>query len=376
MRRDSLSQFKSTAQFLVLIVLLVSCSKAKKEESKVVKIMHPLDVLMTDFIDNKELIGAEISIRQHSEIIFHKAYGWKSLEQKNQIQKNDIWAVKSMTKPVTATAILMLAEEGLLSLDDPLTKYLPEYAGFEQATIRNLLLQNSGDDGSHGNGGFNIYDFNTQQDWVMDWAAEKAKGTFGQYYYSNFNYEALGYIIAKVSGQPVEDFIKERIIMPLGLKNTYTHFSPQMNWAENVPNRYKKNGKNEIELMQANSDPQPWKFFPASLGLWMSNKDFSTFMQMWMNGGQHLGEQILQENTIKEALQIGVWISEEDQAGQGLGWLIENDPFIYYKGGNDGSIGIAYPEEDIIIVFNTHLQGGNGTEKLMNFLGEHLFGWE
>ena len=125
-----------------------------------------------------------------------------------------------MTKPVTATAILILQDDGLLSLDDPVTKYIPQFKGYKQATIRNLLLQNSGDDGSHGNNSENIFDFSSQKDWVLDWANQKPKGTFGKYEYSNFNYEALGFIVSQVSKKPVEKFIEERIIQPLKLKNT------------------------------------------------------------------------------------------------------------------------------------------------------------
>jgi len=281
-----------------------------------------------------------------------------------------------MTKPITATAILILRDEGLLSLDDPVTKHIPQFKGYKQATIRNLLLQNSGDDGSHGNHNENIFDFNSQEEWILDWANHKPKGTFGEYDYSNFNYEALGYIISKISQQPVETFIEERIFKPLGLRNSHTYFSPNKDWAERVPSRNRRNDDNEIEIIQTNKDEQPWTFFPASFGLWMSNQDFAIFLQMWMNGGKHGSIQILTENTVKEALQIGVWINKEDMAGQGLGWQIETDPFIYYKGGADGSIGMAFPKENTIIVFTTHMQKGRHGEKIWNVLGEHLFDWD
>jgi CubicO group peptidase (beta-lactamase class C family) len=362
--------------FWLLIIVCISCNNFRKNQSNDIAISKPLDSLISRLIENEELIGGELYIVQDRVGVFHQVYGWSDLTKKRKIHKNDVWAVKSMTKPITATAILILQDEGLLSLDDLVIKYIPQYNGYQQATIRNLLLQNSGDDGSHGNYNENIFNFNSQEDWVLDWANQKPKGTLGEYQYSNFNYEALGFIISKVSQQSLETFIEKRIIQALGLRNTHTYFSSNKDWAERVPYRYKRNDDNEIELIQTNKDEQPWTFFPASFGLWMSNEDFAVFLQMWMNKGKHDSVQVLKENTVKEALQIGVWINKEDMAGQGLGWQIETDPFVYYKGGADGSIGIAYPEENTVIVFTTHMQKGRHGEKIWNVLGEYLLDWD
>jgi len=81
------------------------------------------------------------------------------------------------------------------------------------------------------------------------------------------------------------------------------------------------------------------------------------------------------EGSINEALKIGVMINMEDMAGQGLAWQVEKNPFIYYKGGDDGSLGIAYPDKNMIIVFTTHMKNGNHGDKIWNILGEHLFYW-
>jgi CubicO group peptidase (beta-lactamase class C family) len=359
-----------------LAVLFLACQDSKKLQSNEKDFSTPLDSLISELIENDELVGAELNIYQEGANTFQKVYGWSTLSKEKNIQKNDIWAVKSMTKPVTATAILILQDDGLLSLDDPVTKYIPQYQGYKESTIRHLLLQSSGDDGNHGNNAENIFDFNSQEKWVLDWANQKPKGTFGDYEYSNFNYEALGFIISQVSKKPVDEFIEERIIQPLGLENTHTYFSPTEVWAIRVPYRYKKSTEERVALIQTNKDEQTWKFFPASFGLWMSNEDFAIFLQMWMNKGKHKTLQILKENTVTEALKVGVWISKEDMAGQGLGWQIETDPFVYYKGGNDGSIGIAYPEKKTIIVFTTHMQGGKHGGKIWGVLGKYLLDWK
>lgn len=360
----------------LLALLFFACQDSKKLQSDKRDFSTHLDSVISELIENDELVGAELNIYHDGANTFQKVYGWSDLNKEIKIKKSDIWAVKSMTKPVTATAILILQDDGLLSIDDLVTKYIPQYQGYKETTIRNLLLQNSGDDGNYGNGGENIFDFNSQKEWVLDWANQKSKGKLGDYEYSNFNYEALGFIISQVSKKPVEKFIEERIIQPLELENTYTYFSPTEVWAERVPYRYKKSTEPLVELIQTNKDEQPWTFFPASFGLWMSNDDFATFLQMWMNKGRHKTFQILSEKTVEEALKVGVWISKEDMAGQGLGWQIETDPFIYYKGGADGSIGIAYPERKIIIVFTTHMQGGKHGGEIWELLGKYLLDWK
>ena len=359
----------------VLVISIISCQDSKEVQDKSTDILDPIDKFIAALVEKDELVGAEIVVIKNEETVFHKVYGWKDVNKERAIHKNDIWLVKSMTKPVTATAILILRDEGKLSLDDPLIKYIPEFMGNKQITIRNLLLHNSGDDGSYEDNGYNVYYFDSQEEWVMDWAKEKSKGEFGTYAYSNWNYEALGFIVSKVSGKSVAEFISEKIFKPLEMNNTYTYFSPKFEWSKRVPNRYKNNSENEIELIQTNNDRQPWKFFPASFGLWMTAEDYATFLQMWMNGGKHKNLQVIQENSVEEALQIGVWINEEDQVGQGFGWMVDTKPFIYYKGGADGSVGIAFPEEKMIIVFTTHLQKGP-TNKVIEFLGKLLFGWD
>lgn len=231
---------------VLLVVFIASCGTNTDSTNKGASITSDefyehLDTLITGMIARGELIGSELLVIKDENVVFNKVYGYKKLGKRNPIQKDDIWAVKSMTKPFTATAILMLRDEGLLTLDDPLTKYIPDYAGFKQTTIKNLLIQNSGDDNSFGNGGYNVYDFDNQEEWVLEWAKEKAKGEFGTYHYSNFNYEALGYIVTQITEQPVERYIIDKIIRPLNMNDTYTHFTPVASWSDRVPDRYRKN---------------------------------------------------------------------------------------------------------------------------------------
>lgn len=97
---------------------------------------------------------------------------------------------------------------------------------------------------------------------------------------------------------------------------------------------------------------------------------------MWMNKGKHNGQQIIKESTVDEALQIRVKIVEDEDFGHGYGWFIESEPMFYNYGGADGSFGIAFPQENVIFVFTTHMQRGEYKIKIWDLLGKVLFNWD
>jgi CubicO group peptidase (beta-lactamase class C family) len=86
-----------------------------------------------------DLIGAELLIVKDERAVFHEAYGWSDREERRPVERNSTWSIKSMSKPFTAMAVLMLADKGALSLDDPVSRYMPGFAGDPRTTIRHLL---------------------------------------------------------------------------------------------------------------------------------------------------------------------------------------------------------------------------------------------
>ncbi|TAE61258.1 MAG: class A beta-lactamase-related serine hydrolase, partial [Bacteroidetes bacterium] len=121
-----------------------------------------LDSLFQSAVKQQEIPGAVVYISRGGKEVFHKAYGYRNIENKVPMQANDIFRIASMTKGLTAVAVLQLCERGLLFLDDPLSKYIPEFAqpqvllsvlpdsGFtarpatSEITIRHLLTHTSG----------------------------------------------------------------------------------------------------------------------------------------------------------------------------------------------------------------------------------------
>lgn len=327
------------------------------------------------WVANGDVVGAELLIIKAGRAVFHEAYGWGDRERNEPVERNAVWSIKSMSKPVTATAVLMLADEGKLSLDDPVSRYIPGFAGDRRTTIRHLLAQTSGDGGGYGGGGYNVYFFDSLHDWVTDWAVQKPTATFGEFRYSNFNYAALGYIVELVAGVPVETFTEQRILQPLGMTDTYTVFTPAAPWAGRVPSRYRWDQEAlQYERYWSNRDLQPWAFYPAALGLWGTAMDYARFMSMWLNNGEYEGARLLAERTAETALEPHGFLGAEGLYG--YGWFVEaaaggGMPLTFRHGGADGTVAFAVPEDDAMVIYLSHsgARGQNALQDRVAMLG-------
>ncbi|WP_242084414.1 serine hydrolase domain-containing protein [Aestuariivivens sediminis] len=346
---------------LSCLIFTLSCTNKKLSISEKAE-YTTLEKSIKEWTESGELMGAEVLVIENNKETFHRSFGWADKESGKKLENGSIWAVMSMAKPITATAVLMLMEDGKLSLDDPILKYFPEFKGNSQITIRHLLEQSSGDDGKHGSGGHNVVEFESLDEWINDWAMQESSGSFGEFAYSNFNYGALAYIVEKASGQSIEKYISDHIITPLGLKQTYVKFSINSDWAQNVPSRYQwSDSLNRFERFWTNRQQPSWAFYSGSLGLWTTAKDYATFMQIWLNKGKFGTEQILEESTVEEALKLHVKAYGEGHFGHGYGWFIEDDPLVFRYGGSAGSLAKAIVSENRLVVYMTHC--GNGKHK-------------
>lgn len=214
---------------------------------------------------------------------------------------------------------MILEEEGRLSLDDPVTRYVPTFAGDDRTAIRHLLTHTSGYDGLGDTG-----EFPSLKEWVEDWASKTPTRPFGEYTYSDFNYAALGHVVESVSGRSVDAFIRERIIEPLGLEETYTAFSPDSSWAPRMNSRYRwPEGAGAYERYWSRTDPQRYPFYPAAWGLYATAIDYAEFMALWMNKGRYRDVRILSAATVEEALRPH---APNEGWAYGYGWFVRPAP--------------------------------------------------
>jgi CubicO group peptidase (beta-lactamase class C family) len=336
------------------------------------------------------LVGAELLIVKDGRAVFHEAYGWSDREERRPVERNSIWSIKSMSKPFTAMAVLMLADEGALSLDDPVSRYIPGFAGDPRTTIRHLLSHTSGYREEVGDPSPSHTSF---RHWVEDWAAQTPTGTLGEFWYTDFGFAAAGYIVEEVSGLPIGRFTGERIVTPLGLDDTSTQFSDQREWRARLnPFYWFQEGR--YELRHPASRPA-WRFYPAAWGMFSTAMDYAQFVGLWLNGGERAGTRLLSPATAAEAVRLHAPDFEGGYAygwmrrlfvrtalpaaaapfgGYGYGWFVLEGaggvptPAVIHHSGGDGTLAIGIPAQNAIIVWLTHSRAGPQLLMLWNRL--------
>jgi len=319
------------------------------------------------YIDNQTVAGAVTLVAHGSEVVEFSAHGKADIEAGREMRKDTIFQIMSMTKPVTAIGIIMLAEEGKLALRDPVEQYLPEFRGQRVTantgpdagrlgtpehpiTIRDLLTHTAGiaDPAPAA-----IHDYpqllNVSLEEVVKQLAKQPllfqPGT--QWSYSSPGIEILGRLIEVCSGQKYETFITDRILRPLGMKDSF--FFPPADKADRIAMVYvHKNGK----LVPAPAtilagDPAKHRqgaVFPApGWGLYSTAEDLLHLYRMMLNGGVLEGRRYLSPFSVHlmtESHTTGIrpvgWTRGADY---GLAWEVVTEPLGELAGHSKGTYG-------------------------------------
>ena len=293
-----------------------------------------IDKMCTDAVQSGDLPGIVSMVVRNGKIVHWKAYGMADNQAGKTLKRDDIFRIASQSKAITSTAVMMLWEEGKFRLDDPISKYIPEFKNpqvlksFKYAdttyttepakseiTIRQLLTHTSGI-------GYGIIDGNEQIKMIYQKAgvtdlfttekitiAESVKKLAklplhhnpGEKYTYSEGLDVLGYFIEVVSGMPFDEFLKTRIFDPLGMNDTRFYF-PEDRAARLVAVQQKVNGKWEKYPVTFYDTDYPIKgaktFFSGGAGLSSTVKDYATFLQMYLNGGELNGVRILSRTTV------------------------------------------------------------------------------
>lgn len=303
------------------------------------------------------IMGAELLVIKNGRIVWHKVVGWSDYERRIRLERNSIYRIRSMTKPFIGAAILMLAEEGRLELDDPVARYLPSFDNERSGgiTIRELLTHGSGfEQTPFPEGYWERPDLRSAVDLV---GAEGPPNPPGEAYrYADRNSATLGAIVAQLTGRPVEDFVRERILVPLELHDTHTYFSPDSTWALRVNSTYGWTA-GHLERYWDNTLPQRTPWFRASGGLYSTVFDYARWLAVWMNLGADGSGRLLSEATVRLALAPGY------VPGYGMHWERFREAAdgtglpAFGHSGSDGTIAIAFPEADAMVLYFTQSRG-------------------
>ena len=318
---------------------------------------------LSELVKEGRIAGAVTLIARHGRIVHLEAVGEADIEKRRPMRTDDLFAIASMTKPIAATALMILVDEGKLSLDDPAAKYVPEFgeAALESGppkrpiTIRDLVTHTSGLVGDQQNEGT-----------LAETAAKMAQRPLGFEPGSQWKYSPgvsiCGRIVEVVSGMPFERFLDDRIFRPL--KMTETTFFPTKRQRERLAKLYRP-GKDGTSLAPAEhwivdfSGPQTAN---PSGGLFSTARDLARFYRMIANGGELDGKRIVSRDAVKRMTSVrtgDLQIGESSEYGWGLGWAVVREPQdatvmlapgAFGHGGAFGTQGWIDPEQGMIFV--------------------------
>ncbi len=300
--------------------------------------LNRIDNMLQETVDNGNLPGIVALVARKGKIVFHKAYGSADRESGREMKSDDIFRIASQTKAITSTAVMMLWEEGKFRLDDPISKYIPEFKepqlleSFNESdssfttipadheiTIRHLLTHTSGigygfidsDDrfrkifGKTG-----IVDAWTTEPITIEQNIKKlAKLPLhfnpGEEYSYSEGLDVLGYFIEVISGMPFDEFLRTRLFDPLGMDDTWFYLPDSK--ADRLVSIHKQEDGNWVRFTDHRYDVNyPVKgaktFFAGGAGLSSTARDYAIFLQMYLNGGEYNGVRILSPTTVRSIL--------------------------------------------------------------------------
>ena len=311
----------------------------------------------------RHVIGSEILVIVDGQIVLHQAMGWADRDELEPMERNSIFRLASMTKPLVGTAALLLAEEGRIALDSPVANYLESFdtEASRRVTVRQLLTHRSGFVQGGESPGY------AGQSTLVD--AVRMVGRQGptfapgeKFIYSDLNSEALGAVVATVSSMPVERFLEERILRPLDLTDTHTQFAPDADWAGRVPSSYRSWAGTSWERWWNPARPHETTWFSPAGDLFGTAFDYARFLQAWMDGDEYGTGRLLKPATVREALAdpVAADTAAPRTRWHGMQWEIYAPPTAtgglpaFGHRGAVGTLGMAIPRRNAIVIYLTN----------------------
>jgi CubicO group peptidase (beta-lactamase class C family) len=297
------------------------------------------------------------------------------------METGDVFWIASMSKGMTAAALMMLVDEGKVNVDDPVEKYLPEFRGqmvvVEQddahmllkkpghpITVRNILSHTSGLPFKSRIEG--KIDALSLREAVMSYALSPLQFQPGsKYSYSNAGINTAGRIVEVVSGEPYEKFMHDRLFQPLGMKNTT--FWPTTRQVARLAKSYKPNAEKtglvetSIEALTYPLSDNHNRYPVPAGGLFSTAEDVAHFCQMLLNDGEYAGKRILSEASVKQMTSKQTGVLVEKSYGFGIDVPSTPEGGFGHNGAYKTDMWI-YPNRHIITVFMVQHAGfpGNG----------------
>lgn len=255
----------SAAFFVSLFALSLSVS-AQTVDTVDPALKTRIDHIAADVMKQRGVPSASVAVVQGGKIVYTHAYGLARIHPDQPATPDMRYSIGSISKQFAATAILLLQEQGKLSLDDPVGKYVPGLTRGDEVTIRQILSHTSG----YQDYAPEDYPVESQlkpvtpQEILKEWATKPLDFDPGtQWQYSNTNYVIAGLIIEKVSGQKIFDFLSEHIFKPLGMKSAWNSDAKELPQADAAP--YMRNALGPLRPVP--NGGEGWMFAAGELAM-------------------------------------------------------------------------------------------------------------
>ncbi|TAH65477.1 MAG: class A beta-lactamase-related serine hydrolase [Rhodopseudomonas palustris] len=365
------------------------------------------DHLQRRYLDSGRFAGTQVLVYRRGAIVHHQVAGFADLERRVPMKPDTLFRIYSMTKPLTSVAFMMLVEEGRVALDEPVAKYIPQWAnlGVFQAGITapfltrppvrpmqivDLLRHTSGltygfQNRSNVDAAYRdkkigeIEKSGTMQSMIDDLASIPLEFSPGEAWNYSVSTDVVGYLVEKISGQPFDQFLQQRIFDPLGMHDTGFHVPAAK--AHRLAACYAADGKGGMTLQDdpaTSSFLEPPSFISGGGGLVSTAADYLVFCRALLNRGELGGVRLIAPKTLKlmtaNHLPGGRDLTEMSRSmfseatnagvGFGLGFAVTMDPAKtllpgspgeYYWGGAASTAFWIDPAEELITIFMTQL---------------------
>jgi CubicO group peptidase (beta-lactamase class C family) len=326
--------------------------------------LERLDALLQDAVESRQIAGSVALLSRYGRVGHLKAVGWRDAESQVPMTAETLFRIASLTKPITCVAVMMLLEEGKVRLNDPVSKFIPEFSGpsvgtpnilnwglqvrptKREITIRDLLTNTSG----------LTYRFWDLQPWTTLYrnagisdGLNHAPGTClenvrrlarqplmfqpGTFWGYGLSTDVLGVVVEVASGQDLETFFRERIFTPLKMNDTFFYVPEEKRdrlAALYIPDRHGKARRvgeglatvGEMEFSASYPCERYGRYFSGGAGLVSTASDYARFLQMLLGGGELDGVRLLRTETITQMTsnQIGSMKTYFPQYGDSFGY--------------------------------------------------------
>lgn len=374
-----------------------------------------MDALLQSFVDNQKLNCVAAFVATKGNVVYKKAFGWKDVENRVPASVDDYYVLFSQTKAVTSVAFMTLVEQGLVAIDDPVSKYFPEIpdqvvtkvnpdgtyetrpvktpltfahllthtSGLNAGLVRDIRrAQNKVTDapagfggtiptntpnGQHtGGGDYNAKYLEDEMRTLAKYPLGFDPGTKWEYHISS---NMLGYLIERISRKPLRDYIKEKVLVPLGMSDTDWYYQPPT-LSRFVKAYRTANGKLEpgSNMYSEGTVSTQQTYAEGAIGLNGPIEDYAKFCQMLLNKGEFNGHRILKPETV-ELMTTFNRLPENSGAEPGfqfgLGFELHRGrkpaPTVsdsaFSWGGMFGTLYLVDPKHDLVALFYMNMYG-------------------